>query len=342
MLPWGQPPIDAPGFGMYAQEEEEEEQEDVDAVQDAVNAINPHRHGAEALSEVEEEEEEEEEENIAATGRSWSAWPASKSKGGAHHDVSDDNIMLKTDGYKFSHHKQMPVSWLPKKWVSTMWKLADRERAGTEEEELVMPPPPIVVFDTVASGDQLYAIGAPTIIHAVHWHKFEDDAEQTPTQAVIVTNVSSVVVDVEAASDDPRMHKKRKDHEGDGNSSTSFLTWKSMKNNYKKPLVCKAMPTLKNSNFKAYVDPSANKLTNDDVWFPQKVQMNVDGKVVIFKNVDTYKQRHGSRLGVNMKREEADMENYKAQYMGAYSVSYFTPRAYGGPFEEIFGRGGGE
>lgn len=71
------------------------------------------------------------------------------------------NIILKTDGYKFSHHKQMPISWMPQSMRPTSEKTA----------------PPIVGKDSV-----------------IHYVKHSPSTSKEHTYMTLVTDVSSVTV----------------------------------------------------------------------------------------------------------------------------------------------------
>uniref|UniRef100_A0A7S1FGW2 Nicotinamide phosphoribosyltransferase n=1 Tax=Noctiluca scintillans TaxID=2966 RepID=A0A7S1FGW2_NOCSC len=86
-----------------------------------------------------------------------------------------NNIILMTDGYKFSHHKQFPVSWLP----------AHARAAGG------LPP---IIFP--AEGGK----AAVKVLGLKHVPRLPGD-ETSPYKITIVTNVATAVQEIEVAGE---------------------------------------------------------------------------------------------------------------------------------------------
>lgn len=87
-----------------------------------------------------------------------------------------NNIILMTDGYKFSHHKQFPVSWLP-------------PHCRPSGEANFLPP---IVFPAKGSGT------ATKILSLRHVPRLPGD-EASPYKVTIVTNVATAVQQIEKA-----------------------------------------------------------------------------------------------------------------------------------------------
>jgi len=90
-----------------------------------------------------------------------------------------NNIILMTDGYKFSHHKQFPVSWLPQ-----------HARPQSDDD---LPP---ILFPGEGPSQ-----GA-TILRMMHVPRVPWEPEDSPYKVTIVTNVATAVQTVQVAADD--------------------------------------------------------------------------------------------------------------------------------------------
>eukprot|EP00928_Gymnodinium_smaydae_P006081 TRINITY_DN1211_c0_g1_i2.p1 TRINITY_DN1211_c0_g1~~TRINITY_DN1211_c0_g1_i2.p1 ORF type:complete len:897 (+),score=237.75 TRINITY_DN1211_c0_g1_i2:63-2693(+) len=89
-----------------------------------------------------------------------------------------NNIILTTDGYKFSHHKQFPVSWLP-------------PHARPNGQADFMPP---ILFPGKDGGK------AATVTSLRHVPRLPGDT-QSPYKITIVTNVATAVQEIQPAGD---------------------------------------------------------------------------------------------------------------------------------------------
>jgi len=88
-----------------------------------------------------------------------------------------NNIILTTDGYKFSHHKQFPVSWMPP------------HARPTVKDGSFLPP---IIFPAQGSN------AATKILSFCHVPRLPGD-DKSPYKITIVTNVATAVQEIEAA-----------------------------------------------------------------------------------------------------------------------------------------------
>eukprot|EP00928_Gymnodinium_smaydae_P095086 TRINITY_DN8113_c0_g1_i4.p1 TRINITY_DN8113_c0_g1~~TRINITY_DN8113_c0_g1_i4.p1 ORF type:complete len:893 (-),score=170.36 TRINITY_DN8113_c0_g1_i4:69-2747(-) len=91
----------------------------------------------------------------------------------------ENNIILTTDGYKFSHHKQFPVSWLP-------------PHARPSGEETFLPP---ILFPAKKGGQA-------TTIYSLRFVPRLPGDDKSPYKITIVTNVATAVQQIEVAGND--------------------------------------------------------------------------------------------------------------------------------------------
>jgi nicotinic acid phosphoribosyltransferase len=177
--------------------------------------------------------------------------------------VPSKNIMLMTDGYKFSHHKQYPVSWLP----ARMRPKKDDVKDGKDGLDTFKP---LLLHNT----SRIFKVVPPPL----------DQSKEPIKRMTIVTSISSTTVNVTPTTKEEYESKR----------AETVLQYRGIENVDGLRSMLVPWEPFENSPSAAATHLVYMELTDD--FYRALVGEGGDNRYITFENVDYSKMRTGSTL----------------------------------------------